>query len=869
MRRNHGCGARSASTPISSRRLALIVLLCAAAAGRAQEPQPEQAAESTSGPLAEVTVTATRHEESLSKVPLSVTALTQEALDDRGIKDFTEVARFTPGVNFDNSGTNNISIRGISSTGGAGTTGIYLDDTPIQMRALAFNPDEALPKSFDIDRIEVLRGPQGTLFGAGSEGGTVRYITTQPSLTKMSMYSRLETSYTEYGDPSYEAGGAIGGPLVPGTLGARIAVSYRRDGGWIDRVDPTTLETVQSNANFVNTLLLRLAVLWAPSEKWSVTPGIYYQDQDRNDINNYWPIYSNPSNGTYIDADPSQRLTPDRFYLSSLNIQGEVGPAELISNTAYYHRQERTGYEGTVYNLGFYQSQPSLMDQQEGATPVFALPGAPCLALGTCSATFQSANLFPLLSATGVHLPPGATDYRSLATVDNGQQNLTEEVRLQSTDPNVRFIWTTGIFATVNRQSYLEQIHDPMLSQLITAVTGLPGPASVNIPEVFVVGYDPNFPEDSYFLSTRAKDVQYAVFGEGTYAFTERLKLTLGVRESHDKYSFNTFTGGPQLFGPSRTGTGDISENSFTPKVSLQFQADPHDLYYATYAKGFRPGGANNPIPYAACASDFKNFGITGSPTTFSSDSVNSYEIGAKNNIENRIRIASSIYYIRWNNIQQTVIPPICQISFIANLGQAVAKGADIQGEIAVSDSFSVELAAGYTDARYTRDSRLSTTEAMPIVANGDAITGQSSETGGGQATAPYTVSAGLEYRFNAFAHSAFVRADSEYEARAKWLTPGNDPSTLQYDPANFVLAGTTFTSLRAGMEVSQWSVSAFVDNLTNSHTVVDFNNSVCAEPGVAPTAPYGCAAGPIGSRLLREYGFRPRTFGITAIYRR
>ncbi len=102
-------------------------------------------------------------------------------------------------MNVDTSGTNNISIRGISGTGGAGTTGIYLDDTPIQMRSLAFNPDEALPKSFDIERVEVLRGPQGTLFGAGSEGGTVRYITTQPSLTNTSIYSRAEVATTEGG----------------------------------------------------------------------------------------------------------------------------------------------------------------------------------------------------------------------------------------------------------------------------------------------------------------------------------------------------------------------------------------------------------------------------------------------------------------------------------------------------------------------------------------------------------------------------------------------------------------------------------------------------------------------------------------------
>src|SRR5256886_2478533 len=211
----------------------MVALVCVPGTGRAQEQA--SSTESTAGPLQEITVTATRREESLSKVPISVTALTQESLDNRGVKDFSEVARFTPGVNFDNSGTNNISIRGISGSGGAGTTGIYLDDTPIQMRALAFNPDEALPKSFDIERVEVLRGPQGTLFGAGSEGGTVRYITPQPSLTKTSTYGRSEFSSTQYGDPSYEAGAAIGGPPVQGALGARFARSYPPDAGWVHR----------------------------------------------------------------------------------------------------------------------------------------------------------------------------------------------------------------------------------------------------------------------------------------------------------------------------------------------------------------------------------------------------------------------------------------------------------------------------------------------------------------------------------------------------------------------------------------------------------------------------------------------------------
>ena len=286
---------------------------------------------------------------------------------------------------------------------------------------------------------------------------------------------------------------------------------------------------------------------------------------------------------------------------------------------------------------------------------------------------------------------PGGLQYRSPATVDNGQQNITQEIRLQSTDPAAHLVWTAGLFGNVNRQSYLEQIHDPMLNQLTEAVLGAP------YTDVFCYldadgnctgpdAYDPRFPFDSYFLKTNSKDEQEAVFGELTYSFTDRFKATVGARWSHMKYSFDTLTGGPQLYAPPRTGTGNIDENAFTPKVSLQFQMDQDNLFYATYAKGFRPGGANNPIPNAACPTDFANFGINTDPATFSSDSVKSYEVGAKNNFNNRVRIASSIYYIQWNNIQQLIVPPVCQISFIANTGNADVKGIDFQADISVTE---------------------------------------------------------------------------------------------------------------------------------------------------------------------------------------
>jgi iron complex outermembrane recepter protein len=789
------------------------------------------AAEETTGPLQEITVTATRHEESLSKVPISVTALTQDAMDVRGIKDFQDIVRFTPGVNVDNSGTNNIAIRGIASTGGAGTTGIYIDDTPIQIRGTAFNPDDALPKAFDIDRVEVLRGPQGTLFGAGSEGGTVRYITTQPSLTQNSFYSREEVSFTEGGGISYEGGIAAGGPLIDNTLGARLTVWYRRDGGYIDRIDPTTLALQDKNSNFDETVLYRLAFVYAPSDQWTITPSIYYQDRYRNQVEDYWPLYSNPGNNQFVTADPDQRSDPDRFYLASMKVEGNLGFAKLISNTSYFHRKEQTGYEGTLYNLGFYQSGVFLNgDGSSAATP------------------------YPLLDGTGVHLPDGATNYRSPVTIDNGQQNITQEIRLQSADATSPLFWTAGVFFSENRQTYSEQIHDPLLNELSLAATGAPYTdwfvdPDTNLP----ITYDPRFPNDSYFLQTRATDKQYAVFAEGTYAFTDQFKLTLGGRYSRIKFTNDSLTGGPQLFLPPETVDVSQTENSFTPKVSFSFQQDPRNLYYATYAKGFRPGGANNPVPQAACAQDFQNFGITESPPTFRSDTVNSFEVGAKNNIDNRVKIASSIYYIRWNNIQQSVLPPTCQITFIANLGTAVAKGGDIQAEIALTDNFTAEISTGYTSARYTQDSKFSASEAQSIVSKGDAIVGQSGEPPG-QPGAPFTFSLGLAYKFNLFNLPAYVRIDDEYQSRNKWPSAAQDPNTQQFDAQFYTLSSTNLASARAGITFGGWQASLFVDNLTDTHTVTNYNFTI--DPGDG------------SSRLERQYTFRPRTVGLTITYR-
>jgi outer membrane receptor protein involved in Fe transport len=213
------------------------------------------------------------------------------------------------------------------------------------------------------------------------------------------------------------------------------------------------------------------------------------------------------------------------------------------------------------------------------------------------------------------------------------------------------------------------------------------------------------------------------------------------------------------------------------------------------------------------------------------------------------------VYYIKWHNIQQTVIPPICQISFISNLGQATAKGLDVQADVAITNDLTMDLTAGYTEARYTKDSRLSPDPSLaPIVVNGDAIVGQ-----GGQPGAPFTASIGLEYHFSAFDKNSFARADYEYEGAPKWVGPSQDPGSGQYDQANYKLPSTGFLTLRGGVELGEWSASAFVDNLTDTHPVTNYDWTI--DPLNGPNSYL--------NRVQRNYTFRPRTIGLTLTYRK
>ncbi len=454
----------------------------------------------------------------------------------------------------------------------------------------------------------------------------------------------------------------------------------------------------------------------------------------------------------------------------------------------------------------------------------------------------NEASQYPLIDATGIHLCPGIRNYRANAPVTNQQQSFTQEVRLQTDDPNAALTWTAGLFFSKTIQTSTEEIIDPMLNDLLQAVFGLTSP------DIFTVDLLPN--GDSYYAQNSSRDRQIAAFGEATYKLTDKIKATAGVRVSRLNLSFDHFGNGPQNFGPAGGG-GSQSETPVTPKASLSFEPDRNDLFYATYAKGFRAGGANGPIDAALCAPDLTALGLSQAPLSFKSDSVNSYELGSKNKIGDSFRIAASIYYITWRGIQQNVYMQSCGFQFTSNFSDAVSKGADIEIEYVPTASLKLDLAVGRTEAHYTSTAG---TPAHLIAPAGDAVEGQAY----GPAP-PWTVALGAQYDFNAFDRKSFVRLDYEYWGRSDRLSPTEDPRTATFVQGAFTTPSYSYVTARAGTTFGNWNVSAFVDNLFNTHPqILDSSDAFSVLDPFNANPP---------SQLVTSYTLRPRTIGLTAIY--
>ena len=781
--------------------------------------------------LEEIVVTATRRAENLQDVPISISAFNQDQMDDRGVRSIDDVVRFAPGVQFSRGGgfgsdlNTNISIRGISAAVGPATTGIYVDDTPIQVGSIIASgnfADNAYPQLFDIERVEVLRGPQGTLFGSGSEGGTVRFVTPAPSLTKASAYVRGEAGYTQYGAPSYEVGAAGGMPIIDNVLGVRASVWTRTDGGYIDKTNWYTGDTTDPNGNWKQSTSARLAFAWQPIEGLTLTPSIFFQRIKANESNAFY-LHSdatggftnslgNVDDGHYVDLHNSHQWANQRLSLPALKIEYDWAKMQLVSNTSYYERR------------------------QDGATDFQSL-----------EVGFWAGQVFP---SNPTFLTPGFDEQRDYY--------FTQEVRLQSANKDSRLSWVAGVFYSHDIASADRSVYDPYLGDLM-----MQGPfgqfpwcntGQNCITAIFGV---PQLGDYSFVGDTKAVDTQKAVFGQADFKFTDHIIGTVGLRYSKLSNDWSNAVDGPVngVTAP-RVEYGRQSANATTPKFMVSYNNDAGLLLYASATKGFRNGGSNAPVgDNAACLPDLQKLGLTAAPTSYRPDSVWSYELGTKFiSQDRRLQVNASLFEIDWNNQIRNVSLTACTLSFTTNLGKARSRGGDLSVEWRALDALTLGANAGYQSVKATETLVANPTGGPSGSPLYYTISGQSLP--GSQLAA----AAFVQWDFAALGKRAYLRVDDNFTGKQAGISSQGislDPNIAGWTAtaAEFRDPSVNIANLRLGVNLDAWNVSLFVNNLLNTQPLLGKARGTVTLFSL-----------PTGE--LTATTVRPRTVGVTGVYK-
>ena len=626
-----------------------------AASPAASAAAPEQGAAAETGANAmssnsgvmEVVVTAQRREQALSKVPMSITAMNTEMLEKQGIKDLAGIGRLTPGLNVgtpDASGESTIAIRGITSNVGAPTTGVYIDDVPVQVSNMAscalLCAGSPIPKVFDLERVEVLRGPQGTLYGSSSEGGAIRFITSSPKLS--GSYSggiRSDVSFTQGGSPNYEIGATLDGPLKADIVGFRLSAWTRRDGGYVDRYSAQGGQLVARDANASESKVARLAVKIAPTDRLTITPAFYYQETDQKDRGVFREALGVDRNNSNI-AQPDH----DRFGLASLTAEYDFDAFNVKSITSHLGRTENRIDDYSNFTVG-----------REA------------------------------LNANGTFTAASATE--------NTQDNWNQEIRFTSTDKaSDKLSWVGGFYLQKMQQGMTQSIAEDVLA-LSTWYANFFGDPTLIAPG-----------SQSYLEHYKQTEIESAAFGEASYKLSDHLTMSTGLRVTRTRFSYSDTQSG-WWGAPNGPFQGADKETPVTPKFGLSWQATPDSLIYATAARGFRVGGSNESLAgNATCASGLAALGLSDAPSTYKSDSVWSYELGNKQKLANgAVSVSGSLFWINWSDIQGSVMLPTCGFGFVTNMATATSKGFDLEIQARPTSQLLIAGTLGYDDARYTK----------------------------------------------------------------------------------------------------------------------------------------------------------------------
>jgi len=724
----------------------------------------------------------TRRSESLQDVAIAVQALSEKQLEDLRIDNFQDYVQLIPGVNASGQGPGKqeVFIRGISpgrtavriaGLGSEPSVATYLDETPTSYAGRNIDL-----YATDVNRIEVLKGPQGTLFGASSQGGAVRIITNKPDPSEFAAGVTLDVSDTTDGENSTAIEAFINIPLAADSTALRIAAYNSDQGGYIDNISATrqiplsnpgfgggvpnsrvTAENsafVEEDFNDAEYKGVRATLLHNFNEQWSATAQVVSQTLDTEGIFEFEPEVSDGSdlNSRTFNRDFGE----DEVDLFSLTVEGSVGDLDLVYNGSYTERlfQGQTDYTGYANNGPFI---PYYI-----CTPGYTDCGSPALFTDSFFETERT-----------VHELRVASNY-------DGAFNFIGGIYLDDQDTIERTNFTYPASALVGFQP------------------------NFPIPTAFAT--DPNVRGSGVtffndFLSTRE---ELSFFGEVSYQVNERLKATLGAR----RYSIDIGLTGQSSFGsrapgPESAGGVNVDANlqGQTPtelsdtifRFNVSYDLTDDSLAYFTFSEGFRAGRFNR--------NGGGGSGLVRIPFFFDSDNATNYEVGYKSTLlDGAMRFNASAYFVDFTDLQQGVLDfSIDNVSFFDNVGDAEIKGFELETDWAPTENLRIFSSFSYIDS-----------ELVELPATVTNISPEGSELPFAPETQS-TFGARYEQEFGnyiGFAQGVVKYTDSRF--------------TSLVEVARFELDSYTSADASVGVETTNWTASLYVDNLTNEIGVLD-----------------------------------------------
>jgi outer membrane receptor protein involved in Fe transport len=754
---------------------------------------PSTAAQGQANQIEEIVVTAQKRAQESKDVPISISALSGDYLERAHVTGFEDLTRTVPSISFAaggggngvGEGEDNIEIRGVSSSSGSATTGLYLDDTPITVNQNS-GVGAVQPLAVDLARIEVLRGPQGTLYGASSEGGTVRFIQNQPKLDEFEAKVSSDLSGTMRGGVNYLEEGVVNVPVIPGMLALRGNVAYGDDSGWIDNYSLNgTLQ--KTGVNDVRHELLRLAAVIKPSDALTITPDVFFQRTKQSDAPVFEiqdPTFASASSfvvpppvssdGLYRQHFLVTQYDRDTLFVPSVTMDYATDFGDFTSISSYLYRSFDRQSDGSGYETWYIGNYLNLF------TP-------------------NPQNLGVIGNIPGPDLTPSMFN------------TLTQEFRFASSEFDLFGMSghaVAGIF--YQDQEELDRISAPIpgISAAFQKIYGY----GINSPQS-PIG-DPAVPtfwldDNSAYFNSRQHTDQYSAFSQVDLDVLPDLHASFGLRyvyarEAATVYSPSHFFNTAPPDG-SNYYVGVSRDYAATPKFSLMYDVSSEANVYTTIAKGYRLGGWDpEPPPTGTnniCQLDYSFLGINSPRDGFGPDSVWSYEMGSKMRLlNNSLSLDFAGFDIEWSHIQQSFILPFCGFPYTLNVGSARSYGgeASLTYKPSVVPGLTVGLTGNLTHAAIT------STNSPTIVAVGQDVL----------FVPQYMLTVSGEYRWQVGDDVvAFVRGDFDMTGRSHGSYITINPGFVNHPYG--VLNGSI------GIITDDFEADLYAKNLANDHTFI------------------------------------------------